>query len=82
VSKEYAVIWYSMTRDVQETRGHAPAAWCMRREPRGVVTRERAERETRETAERKAKRKRQRSANRERAEASQAESRRRSREDG
>ena len=76
---------YSMTRDTlrdaRETRVQA-AAWSMRREPRGAVTRERAERETRERAERKAKRKRQRRAKRERAEASQAESRRRSREEG
>ena len=55
----------------------------MRREPRGAVTRERAERETRERAEHAAERKRQRRAKRERAAAvSQAASRRRSREEG
>jgi hypothetical protein len=52
VSKEYAVIWYSMTRDVQETRGHA-AAWSMRGESR-AETRERVERELRKREERAA----------------------------
>jgi hypothetical protein len=57
VSKEYAVIWYSMTRDVQETRGHA-AAWSMRGESR-AETRERVERELRKREERAATRERQ-----------------------
>jgi hypothetical protein len=57
VSKEYAVIWYSMTRDVQETRGHA-AARSMRRESR-AETRERVERELRKREERAATRERQ-----------------------
>ena len=45
--------WYSMTRDVRETKGEA-AAWSMGRESR-AETRERAERELRKREERAAK---------------------------
>jgi hypothetical protein len=74
------VIWYSMTRDVQETRGHA-AARSMRRESR-AETRERVERELRKREERAATRERQWWEARERAAGSQAPSRRRSRREG
>jgi hypothetical protein len=74
VSKEYAVFRYSMTRDVQETKGEA-TAWSMGRESR-AETRERAERELRKRSERAATRERQWREAREREAVSPAASRR------